>query len=164
MARAPGRPQIPHLLVLDPCPSSNHTSSPNPFTPHSPGTRPPLKPDKEVPHAICANSKAGMPRLLSNSLLLLSISFCLSLLTLSPPLCLCLPLVCSLSRCSLKLTSTYEFLRGQDLRDTHGKGSSPLASAFLLSHLQWVIYYRNTLRSRPADSKLRYYVKVPAPG
>lgn len=45
-----------------------------------------------------------------------------------------------------------------------GKGSSQLASAGLLCHLRRVIYDRNTLRSHPADSQLRPYVKVPALG
>lgn len=67
-----------------------------------------------------------------------------------------------LSLCSHKLT--YEFLWDQDLRETCGKSSSWLASADLLSHLWWVIYYQNTLRGHPADRKLRYYIKVPALG
>ena len=114
------------------------------------------------------NAKAGMPRLLSDSLLLLFlfISLFLSFLTLSLSLRLSVSasLSYALSLCSHKLTRTYEFLRDQELRETHGKGSSRLASAGLLSHLQRVIYYGNTLRSCPADSELRYNVKVPALG
>lgn len=87
--------------------------------------------------------------------------FCLSFLILFSFLCLCSASISHvLSICSHKLT--FEFLWDQDLRETCGKSSSWLGSADLLSHLCWVIYYRNTLRGHPADRKLRYYIKVSA--